>query len=105
MIDLALEEEEWLIWKTGTGTQTLRERPNVLDAKCTNGRGVAEPDTPSMPGVECVNEGYPARKELSEISDEGLPSPEERIVLYRELQQGNDPIDSSLYTLLYGACW
>ena len=58
VIVLTLEEEEWVIWKTGTGTQTLRERPNVLDAKCNNEGGVAEPDTSDMPGV-----GDPARME------------------------------------------
>ena len=69
----------------------------MLDAKCTNGGGIAEPDTPNMPGVECINEGDPAREKSSVISDEDLPSPEERIVLYRELQQGDD---SELETVL-----
>ena len=35
----------------GKGTQTLRGRPNVLDAKCNYEGGVAEPDISDKPGV------------------------------------------------------
>ena len=40
-----------------------------------------------MSDVECIEERDPAEGELSEVSDDDLLTPEERVLLYRELQE------------------